>query len=69
MDGTAPRIKFKSGHRVEADEWSLDGEKISSPEKLLAIKKVLETEGPVLVDLFFPPFYGPCVLESGPFHF
>jgi hypothetical protein len=43
-------IKFKPGYRVEADQWSVEGEKISSPEKLSAIKKVLETDGPILVD-------------------
>ena len=43
-------ITFKHGYRVEADNWSLDGEKISSPDKLAAIKKVLEAEGPVVVD-------------------
>ena len=42
-------MKFKPGYRVEADEWICDGEKISSPEKLAGIKKVLEESGPVLV--------------------
>jgi hypothetical protein len=43
-------ITFKPGHRVEVDEWTLDGEKISSPEKLAAIRHSLESEGPVLVE-------------------
>ena len=43
-------IKFKPGCRTEADEWTCDGEKISAPEKLAAIKKVLQESGPVLVD-------------------
>jgi hypothetical protein len=43
-------IKFKPGYRIEADNWSLDGEKISSPEKFDAIKAVLEKSGPVLVE-------------------
>jgi hypothetical protein len=41
--------RFKPGCRVEADEWTLDGEKISAPEKLASIKKVLEEIGPVLM--------------------
>jgi hypothetical protein len=43
-------IVFKPGYRVEADKWSLDGEKITSSEKLDSIKKALEAEGPILVD-------------------
>lgn len=43
-------IKFKPGCRTEADKWTIEGEKITSPEKLEAIKKVLEREGPILVD-------------------
>jgi hypothetical protein len=43
-------MNFKSGYRVEADEWTCDGEKISEPPKLAAIKKVLEKSGPVLVE-------------------
>jgi len=42
-------LQFKSGSRVEADEWTLDGEKISAPEKLAAVKKVIQESGPVLV--------------------
>jgi hypothetical protein len=45
-----PELKFKPGYRVEADEWTCDGEKISAPEKLAAVKKVLEESGPVLVE-------------------
>jgi len=44
-----PEPKFKPGYRFEADDWRLDGEKISAPEKLAAIKKVLEESGPILV--------------------
>ena len=44
-----PDIKFKPGYRVEADEWTCDGEKISAPEKLAAIKRVLEESGAVVV--------------------
>lgn len=43
-------LKFKAGYRVEADQWTVDGEKISESEKLAAIKKVLEKSGPVLVE-------------------
>src|SRR5437870_1365281 len=42
-------LKFKTGYRVEADEWNCDGEKISTPEKLIAIKRVLQESGPILV--------------------
>ena len=42
-------IKFKPGFRTEADEWTCDGEKISAPRKLAAIKKVFAESGPVLV--------------------
>ena len=43
-------MKFKPGYRVEADEWTCDGEKISDSSKLAAIKNVLEKDGPVLVE-------------------
>jgi hypothetical protein len=42
-------MKFKPGYQVDADEWTCDGEKISTPEKLAAIKAVLEKDGPILV--------------------
>jgi len=42
-------LKFKPGYRSEADEWTCDGERITAPEKLAAIKKVLEKDGPILV--------------------
>ena len=44
-----PELKFKPGCRVEADEWTCDGEKISTSEKLAVIVKVLEESGPILV--------------------
>jgi hypothetical protein len=40
---------FKPGPPVEADNWSLSGEKITSAEKLDAIRAVLEKDGPILV--------------------
>ena len=43
-------MTFKPGYRVEADEWICDGEKISDPAKLATIKKLLEKDGPVLVE-------------------
>jgi hypothetical protein len=46
-------LKFKPGCRADVDEWTCDGEKISAPEKLAAIKKVLNDSGPVLVDHSF----------------
>ena len=42
-------LRFKAGYRTEADEWTFDGEKISTPEKLAAIRGILEKDGPVLV--------------------
>ena len=42
-------MKFKPGCRVEADEWTCEGETITAPEKLLAIREVLINTGPVLV--------------------
>jgi hypothetical protein len=39
-------MKFKAGSRVEADGWKLDGEHISSPEKLAAVKEVLQKRAP-----------------------
>jgi len=43
-------LKFKPGVRTEIDRWTTDGEKISSPEKLAAIKVVLKKDGPVLIE-------------------
>lgn len=43
-------IKFKPGIRTDLDHWTTDGEKISSPEKLAAIKAVLQKDGPIVVD-------------------
>ncbi len=43
-------MTFKQGTRVDVDEWSVEGEKISSPEKLAAVKAVLAKDGPVLVE-------------------
>ena len=43
-------IVFKVGCRVEAHKGSLGGEKITSPEKLAAIKQVLEKDGPVVLE-------------------
>jgi hypothetical protein len=42
-------MKFRPGCRAEADEWTCDGEKISTPEKLALIKTVLKETGPILV--------------------
>jgi hypothetical protein len=39
--------------RPEGDEWSGEGSKITAPEKLAAIRSVLETEGPILVEHWF----------------
>jgi len=46
-------ITFKTACRAEQDNWSLEGEKITSPEKLAAIKAVLEKDGPILMSHAF----------------
>lgn len=43
-------LTFKTIYRVEADHWSSQGGKITAPEKMEAIKKVLEDSGPVLLE-------------------
>jgi len=61
-------MKFKPGNRVEADEWTCDGEKISTPEKLAAIKAVLEKDGPILVQhKFLRGARGPNEVPDGAF--
>jgi hypothetical protein len=41
---------FKPGTRAEEDEWSSAGETITSADKLDAIRRVLEREGPILME-------------------
>ena len=41
---------MKSRFRNDADDWNPDGSKITSPEKLQAIKDTLEDNGPVIVE-------------------
>jgi len=43
------KIRFIS----EADEWSTEGAKITAPENLDAIHKVLEDEGPIILERWF----------------
>ena len=43
-------LSFKPGVRIDADEWTADGEKISAPEKLDSVKRTLEKDGPVLME-------------------
>ena len=43
------RIQFSQVSKLPHHEWSLDGEKIDSPENLSAIKKVFDEDGPILV--------------------
>ena len=43
-------IKFKPGCRAAIDGWTIDGEKITTPEKFDSIKEVLYKIGPILVD-------------------
>lgn len=42
-------LRFRPGARADDDEWTKDGEKISSPEKLAAVRKALE-ESAVLLE-------------------
>ena len=41
---------MKTGFFSEADEWLIDGAKITSPENLETIRKVLEDEGPIILE-------------------
>ena len=43
------RVRYFS----EKDEWTTDGEKITSPANLAQIKKVLEDAAPVIVEHWF----------------
>ena len=43
------KVRFFS----EADEWSTVGAKITAPENLEAIRKVLEDKGPVVLEHWF----------------
>jgi len=43
-------IKFKPGTRSDLDEWIVEDETITAPEKLAAIKAVLAKDGPILVE-------------------
>jgi hypothetical protein len=45
-----PVLAFKPGTRVDADEWALDGKKITEPTCLAAIHDVLKEDGPVLLE-------------------
>ena len=50
------------------DNWSQDGEKITSPDKLDAIRAVLETDGPILVEhKFLRGARGPATLVFSDF--
>ncbi len=43
------------------EEWSTEGRNIMSPDRLSAIRDVLENVGPVIVEHWF--FYGSCCPE------
>ena len=44
-------LTFKPGARVDADDWSVDGRKITDPDLLGAIEKLLSGNGgPVLLE-------------------
>ena len=42
-------ITFKSGNRSEADNWTVTGEKITSPENLELVRATLLNSGPILM--------------------
>ena len=41
---------MKARWRVEADEWTTEGRKITSEENLEIIRKTFEDEGPIIVE-------------------
>jgi hypothetical protein len=41
---------MRMGFYSASDNWTLDGENITRPEKPSAIRKVLEDEGPIIVE-------------------
>jgi hypothetical protein len=43
-------LTFKTRWRNESHQWSSDGEVITSPAKLDAIRKIFETSGPMVVE-------------------
>ncbi|HYT62361.1 MAG TPA: hypothetical protein VEL50_00585 [Gemmatimonadales bacterium] len=43
-------LRFKASARVDGDEWTHEGEKISSPENLAAVKTILDENGLVLLE-------------------
>jgi hypothetical protein len=43
---------MKTRFRIEADDWSPDGSKITEPAKLEAIRRTLE-KGPIIVEHWF----------------
>jgi hypothetical protein len=43
-------LTFKPGTRVDADQWTLDGRKITDPPCLAAIHDLLKENGPVLLE-------------------
>ena len=49
-------LTFKTTIRNESQQWSTEGAKITAPENLALIKKVLEDSGPILLEHWF--FYG-----------
>ena len=44
---------MKTRFRSEADDWNLNGRKITSSENLEVIRKTLEDEGPIIVEHWF----------------
>jgi hypothetical protein len=44
---------MKSRFRIEGDNWTPDGSKITEPAKLEAIQLTLDKEGPIIVEHWF----------------
>jgi len=44
---------MKSRFRIEGDNWTPDGSKITEPAKLEAIQHTLDKEGPIIVEHWF----------------
>ena len=44
---------MRVGFFSDSDEWTTDGDKITSPENLANIKSVLDDEAPVIVEHWF----------------
>ena len=58
---------MKTRFRIESDNWSADGSKITEPAKLEAIRRTLEDEGAIIVEHWF--YHGASAPERLVFDF